>query len=165
MQNLYFAAKIQQEYADIIRKNALKLGVPEENIMFSQQACNVLYLGVYIKFNDIDTYFENSAGTLHGKPVKITGKCNLYGVLDFNVLTSGQDMGDMIKIVRTSPMLADIQPMLAPIKSAAGPVDFWRTERDGRNPQARAGYPVAPRPIKSLLFLPAVMDVQEYKAA
>ena len=77
-----------------------------------------------LKFNDIDTYFENSAGTLHGKPVKITGKCNLYGVLDFNVLTSGQDMGDMIKIVRTSPMLADIQPMLAPIKSAAGPVDF-----------------------------------------
>ncbi len=66
MQNLYFAAKIQQEYADIIRKNALKLGVPEENIMFSQQACNVLYLGVYIKFNDIDTFQKFNACNIPG---------------------------------------------------------------------------------------------------
>ena len=78
----------------------------------------------FLKFNDIDTYFENSKGDFHGKPVKITGTCNLYGVLDFNVLTNGQDMGDLLKIIRTSPMLKDIQPMIAPVKDAKGPADF-----------------------------------------
>ena len=78
----------------------------------------------FLKFNDIDTYFENSAGSMHGKPVKITGTCNLYGVLNFNVFANGQDIGDLLKILRTSPMLKDIQPMVAPIKEAKGPVDF-----------------------------------------
>ena len=78
----------------------------------------------FLKFNDIDTYFENSKGNMHGKPVKITGTCNLYGNLNFNVTATGQDIGDLLKILRTSPMLKDIRSMAAPIKEAKGAVDF-----------------------------------------
>lgn len=66
MQNLYFAAKIQQEYADTIRIKALDLGVPEENIMFSRHACKMLHLGVYIKFNDMDTFQKFNAWDIPG---------------------------------------------------------------------------------------------------
>lgn len=56
MQTLYFAAKIQQEFVDTICKKAISIGVPKENILLSREACRLLQLGIYIKFNDVDTY-------------------------------------------------------------------------------------------------------------
>lgn len=61
MDKFYFSAKIQQEYADIIRKKALELGVPQKNMIFNPEGCNFLELGVYIKFNDKDTYEKFNA--------------------------------------------------------------------------------------------------------
>lgn len=66
MDKLYFAAEIQQEYADIIRTKALDLGIPEQNILFSHRGCTVLNLGVYIKFNNIDTYQKFNACDVPG---------------------------------------------------------------------------------------------------
>lgn len=77
-----------------------------------------------LKFNDLKTYFENYSGTLNGKPIKIKGACDLYGVLDFHVLTDGQDLNDLLTVITTSPMLKDIQPLIAPIKSASGASNF-----------------------------------------
>lgn len=78
----------------------------------------------FLKFNDVDTYFENTSGILNGEGIKITGTCNLYGELDFKADTKNQDLGALLNIIKTSPMLKDIQPMIAPIKTANGPVNF-----------------------------------------
>ncbi len=56
MDKFYFAAKIQQEYADTIRKKAITLGVSQKNIKFNPKGCNFLEIGVYIKFEDKDAY-------------------------------------------------------------------------------------------------------------
>lgn len=56
MNKYYFSAKIQQEFADIICKKALDLGVPKENIVLEGENCKLLHVNIYIKFNDIDTY-------------------------------------------------------------------------------------------------------------
>ena len=61
MDKFYFSAKIHQEYADQIRQKAIDLGVSSKNIVIKKEGCKLLYLGIYIKFDDADTYekFKN----------------------------------------------------------------------------------------------------------
>ena len=56
MDKFYFSAKIQQEYSDIIRDKVLSLGVPQENIVLKREGCKLMYMGIYIKFDNKDTY-------------------------------------------------------------------------------------------------------------
>lgn len=56
MDKFYFAAKIRQEFVDTIYEKAISLGIPKENILISKEACKLLQLAIYIKFNDVDTY-------------------------------------------------------------------------------------------------------------
>ena len=77
-----------------------------------------------LTFNDEDTHFYASSAYLNGKPVKVEGTCTLKGVLDFNVTAKHQDLGDLLKIIKTSPMLSDIQKLVEPVTSARGPADF-----------------------------------------
>lgn len=66
MNKYYFAAKIQQEYSEIICQKAISLGVPEENILLSRKACDFLQIGIYIKFYDINAYEEFNAWDIPG---------------------------------------------------------------------------------------------------
>ena len=66
MNKYYFAAKIQQEYSEIICEKAISLGVPDENILISRKACNFLEIGIYIKFYDINTYQKCNAWDVPG---------------------------------------------------------------------------------------------------
>ena len=52
----YFSAKIQQEHANTIRKMAIKVGVPESNIVLKKEGCGILYMGIYIKFKNKKSY-------------------------------------------------------------------------------------------------------------
>lgn len=56
MNKFYFSAKIQQEYSDIIREKVLSLGVPQENIVLKREGFKLLYMGIYIKFDNKDIY-------------------------------------------------------------------------------------------------------------
>jgi len=78
-----------------------------------------------LDFNDQDTLFQTKTGNLHGHPVKVKGTCSLIGDLNFDVEAKNQDLNNLLKIVQTSPMLVDIQKMLAPIQSASGPSNFF----------------------------------------
>lgn len=71
-------------------------------------------------FDDQNTHFITHSAVLNDNPVTVDGTCTLMGVLDFKVFTNNQNTEDLIKVVRTSPMLKDIQGMIAPIKSASG---------------------------------------------
>lgn len=66
MNKYYFAAKIQQEYSEIICEKAISLGVLDENILISRKACNFLEIGIYIKFHDINTYQKFNAWDVPG---------------------------------------------------------------------------------------------------
>lgn len=73
-----------------------------------------------LKFNNQNTWFESKTAILNGKPISIKGSCSLLGVLNFDVLSDGQDLGKLLNTVRTSPMLKDIQELVKPIELASG---------------------------------------------
>ncbi len=73
-----------------------------------------------LTFDDVDTHFVTESASLNGKPVKVDGTCNLQGVLDFDVTANNQKLKDLLKVIKTSPMLTDIQKMIAPIENAEG---------------------------------------------
>ena len=77
-----------------------------------------------LDFNDLDTHFYTKTATYNNKPISIDGKCNLKGILDFDVVAKNQDLKDLLKIIQTSPMLTDIQNLLKPIKYAKGNSDL-----------------------------------------
>lgn len=77
-----------------------------------------------LDFDDFDTHFYTKTAFYNNKPVSIDGTCNLKGHLNFDVIAKNQDLGNLLKIVQTSPMLTDIQAMLKPINSAKGKTDF-----------------------------------------
>ncbi len=77
-----------------------------------------------LDFDNQNTLFQTKTANFNGKPVSVRGTCTLAGVLDFTVKTAGQDLGNLMKIIKTSPMLADIQKMTASIENASGLSDF-----------------------------------------
>ena len=78
-----------------------------------------------LDFDDQNTLFQTKSASFNGKPVSVKGTCSLTGVLDFTVKTAGQDLGNLLKIIKTSPMLADIQKMTANIENGSGSSDFF----------------------------------------
>ena len=54
--NFYFSAKIQQEHVNTIRQMAIDIGVPEKNIVLKTEGCELLYMGIYIKFTNKKSY-------------------------------------------------------------------------------------------------------------
>jgi len=73
-----------------------------------------------LEFNNQDTFFKSNTALIDGKTVNIEGTCSLNGDLNFNVSANNQDLGKLITVVKTSPMLKDIQRMLSSIDSASG---------------------------------------------
>ena len=73
-----------------------------------------------LDFDNQNTLFQSKTANLNGKPISVNGTCSLLGILDFNVNTKGQDVGKLLHTIKTSPMLADIQKLTAPIENAQG---------------------------------------------
>lgn len=77
-----------------------------------------------LDFDNQNTFFQTKSASLNGKPVSVKGTCSLIGELNFDVLAHGQDLGKLLKTVKTSPMLADIQKLIEPIENANGPANL-----------------------------------------
>ena len=77
-----------------------------------------------LDFNDQNTLFQTKSAKLNGKNVSVKGTCSLLGILNFDILSQGQDLGNLLKIIKTSPMLADIQKLTAPLEKGNGPVNL-----------------------------------------
>ena len=73
-----------------------------------------------LTFDDEDTHFITKTASLNGQPVKVDGTCTLQGVLDFDITATNQRLENLLKVIHSSPMLADIQKMIAPIEKANG---------------------------------------------
>ena len=77
-----------------------------------------------LDFDNQNTFFQTKSAALNGKPVSVKGTCSLIGELNFDVSAHGQDLGKLLKTVKTSPMLADIQKLIEPIEYASGPANL-----------------------------------------
>lgn len=81
-------------------------------------------LDAKLTFDDRNTTFKTAKGTLNGLPVTVDGTCSLLGNLDFTAVTKGQNSADLIHTIKTSPMLAELQEVVKPVKSLEGKTDF-----------------------------------------
>ena len=77
-----------------------------------------------LKFLNTTTQFITKSAKLNGKPITVNGTCDLKGNLNFDVLTKGQQVNDLLAILKKSPMLADVAKMVEPIETKAGVTDF-----------------------------------------
>lgn len=78
-----------------------------------------------VKFNDTQTTFKSYAGTINGKPVEIKGDCTVLGKLNVYVSTKGQQIAPLIKIINTSPILEEVQKVVAPFTKPTGIADVF----------------------------------------
>ncbi len=69
-----------------------------------------------LEFKDKDTHLVTKKAFLDNKLVKIDGKCSFFGVLDYDITASNQNWDKLLDVVKTSPLLGDIQKLI-PAKS------------------------------------------------
>ncbi len=76
-----------------------------------------------LKFDDRNTIFTTKSATLFDKPISVNGTCTLFGVLNFDVETKHQPAKELLKILKTSPMLVDIGGKLNQLEVESGLAD------------------------------------------
>ncbi|MBR6098420.1 hypothetical protein IKP85_01590 [bacterium] len=84
-------------------------------------------IGGWVKFNGDDVTFKTTSLTLNNLPVDVNGKCTMKGDLSVDVKGDGQNSADLLKIINTSPILKELQNMLAPITSGNGATKVFLT--------------------------------------
>lgn len=73
-----------------------------------------------LDFNNQNTFFQTKTAILNGQPISVKGTCSLIGELNFDVITKNQNLEKLLKTIKTSPMLADIQKLISPIENGYG---------------------------------------------
>lgn len=73
-----------------------------------------------VNFDNEIVTFKTTSTYLNNLPVDIDGNCTLSGDLSVNVKGEGQNSKDLLKIINTSPILAELQQMMKPITFADG---------------------------------------------
>ncbi len=80
-----------------------------------------------ILFNDRDVTFNTNSGTINGRPTKINGKCSVFGDMEVLAETKGQKIPDMIKVIESSPDMAEVQRVVKPFTKPDGIGDLYLT--------------------------------------
>ena len=80
-----------------------------------------------LDFDDQLAHFYTKKAIMYGNPITIDGTCSLYGDLDFDVETKNQELANLLNIIKTSPMLTDLQSLVTPIHSGHGKTDLALT--------------------------------------
>ena len=76
-------------------------------------------------FNDTQAVFKTSHAFVNGLPVEINGDCSVLGKLNVFITANGQDIQKLIKVIKTSPVLGDIQKVIKPFKNPEGKADVF----------------------------------------
>ena len=87
---------------------------------------NLLLTNAYatLIFDDYITRFSLQKGLLNDLPANIDGTCDLGGKFNFKVIANKQNLSNLLKIAKTSPMLKDLSKSLELIMASSGKVDF-----------------------------------------
>lgn len=75
-------------------------------------------------FDDRLATFKTSKASLNGLPVTIYGTSTLTGDMDFTAKTKGQNSANLLKVINTSPVLAELQEVVEPVKYMQGNTDL-----------------------------------------
>ena len=76
-------------------------------------------------FNDTQTTFKSYHATINGRPVEIKGDCSVLGKLNVYVTSKGQNIPQLIKVINSSPILVDVQKVVAPFTKPQGTADIF----------------------------------------
>lgn len=77
-----------------------------------------------LTFIDQDAHFINKTGTVNNQSFTVDGKCNLFGNIDFDVISNNQPIQSLINTINSSPMLEDIKSTIPNIQNAQGCADL-----------------------------------------
>ena len=75
-----------------------------------------------LDFNGKDMHFYTKKAFVKNHPLKIDGKANLNGNIDFDVSSDSMELAELLNILRTSSILADKKAMASPVEKASGKV-------------------------------------------
>lgn len=78
-----------------------------------------------VVFNNTQTTFRSYSAEINGRPVEIKGDCSVLGKLNVYVTSKGQNIPKMIKVINSSPLLADIQKVVKPFTQPEGTADLF----------------------------------------
>ena len=73
-------------------------------------------------FDHRDMHFYTTNAYIKKQPVKVDGKADLSGNIDFDVTSPSIDIADLFEILKTSPMLDNKKSMVAPVEAISGKV-------------------------------------------
>lgn len=77
-----------------------------------------------LKFDDTHTFFKSDYATLNDKPIHVNGTCDLFGNLDFDIISNKQKIVNFTKILNSSPMLSDISNLITNFDTTSGYADL-----------------------------------------
>lgn len=77
-----------------------------------------------LEFKNNNTFFETDKAYLNNKFVKVKGTCSLFGELNYIATAEEQDLGDLIFILKNSPVLGDVQKQVSQLQHGRGKVNF-----------------------------------------
>ena len=75
-----------------------------------------------LEFNGKDMHFYTQKAFVKNHPVKVDGKANLNGNIDFDVTSDSIDLSELLNILRNSSILAGKKHMADPVDKASGKV-------------------------------------------
>ncbi len=78
-----------------------------------------------VLFNDTKTTFRSYHATVNGKLIEIKGDCSVLGKLNVYVTSKGQDITKLVKVINTSPILEEVQKVVAPFTKPSGVADVF----------------------------------------
>lgn len=68
--------------------------------------------------------FKTTKASLYGMPISVEGTSSLSGDMDFTGKTKGQNSENLLHVINTSPVLAELQDVVKPIKYIKGKADL-----------------------------------------
>ena len=77
-----------------------------------------------VTFDNQKVQFATTSALINNKATSIKGNATLKGDLDVNVVSKQQDLNKLVKVIKTSPMLIDLQKLISPLTSAKGNIDL-----------------------------------------
>ncbi len=85
---------------------------------------SVTGINAKLTFDDRLATFKSSKAFILGQPVTIEGTSSLSGDMDFTAKSKGLPTEHLLKVINTSPVLAELQEVVEPIKTISGKADL-----------------------------------------
>lgn len=77
-----------------------------------------------LTFDDRMATFKTTKGFLNGQATSVEGTSSLSGDMDFTAKTKNQNSEDMLTVINTSPVLAELQEVIEPVQYLNGKADL-----------------------------------------